>query len=404
MWERRFEILVSVVKLCSKGNEQVDCKTDIEHRVKYYISLKHEGESWDFKREWHHEDFRLLHDIMCMSNRVSDEEGLIIIGVDEENGFGICDVTSNENRRNTQKLVDFLRDKNFAGGIRPEVRVETLILQDKTVDVIVVSNSDNVPFYLSKDFKALHANYIYTRVGDTNTPIDRSADPDRVEKLWKKRFGIDKTAIQRFQIYLRDLDGWDSADGEQSWFYKTYPEFKIEIERGESRNGYEYYCFSQIDSRPGWYNVYLKCWNTVIQNNSAVSIDGARFFTAVPEINTLSYEIGDFFYSYTEGTFQYDLNCFFLHNTTGVDRDSIWRWYECIPVFKSEAERKSFVSFLKEEGVRKPKRKIFSVPNKLDNGGKTEMYKKQYPRSVAIVEMLDEYRMQHDFFGDEYDK
>ena len=32
------------------------------------------------------------------------------------------------------------------------------------------------------------------------------------------------------------------------------------------------------------------------------------------------------------------------------------------------------------------------------------MYKKQYPRSVAIVEMLDEYRMQHDFFGDEYDK
>ena len=129
MWERRFEILVSVVKLCSKGNEQVDCKTDIEHRVKYYISLKHEGESWDFKREWHHEDFRLLHDIMCMSNRVSDEEGLIIIGVDEENDFGICDVTSNGNRRNTQKLVDFLKDKNFAGGIRPEVRVETLILQ-----------------------------------------------------------------------------------------------------------------------------------------------------------------------------------------------------------------------------------------------------------------------------------
>ena len=77
-------------------------------------------------------------------------------------------------------------------------------------------------------------------MGDTNTPIDRSADPDRVEKLWKKRFGIDKTAIQRFQIYLRDLDGWDSADGEQSWFYKTYPEFKIEIGRDESRNGYEY--------------------------------------------------------------------------------------------------------------------------------------------------------------------
>ena len=338
-----------------------------------------------------------------MSNRVVDDDGLIIIGVDEENDFSICDVTSNKNRKNTQKFVDFFRDKNFAGGIRPEVRVESLLLQDKVVDVIVVSSSDNVPFYLSRDFKVLHANYIYTRVGDTNTPVDRSADPDRVEKLWKKRFGIDKTALQRLQIYLRDLDGWDSADGEQSWFYKTYPEFKIETERDEDRNGYEYYCFSQMDPRPAWYNVYLKCWNTVIQNNSAVSIDGARLFTAVPEINTLGYEIGNFFYSYTEGTFQYDLNRFFLHNTTGVDRDSIWRWYECIPVFKSEAERRAFVAYLKEEGVREPKSKVFSVPDKLDNGEKTDMYKKQYPRSVAIVEMLDEYRYKQNTLDEDFE-
>lgn len=363
---------------------------DIEDRVKNYISLKKEGEFWDFKREWHHEDFRLLHDIICMSNQVSDEDGLIIIGVDEENDFRICDTSSNENRRNTQKLVDFLRDKNFAGGIRPEIRVETLLLQGKSVDVIVVSNSDNVPFYLSKDFKALHANYIYTRVGDTNTPVDRSADPDRVEKLWKKRFGIDKTVLQRFQIYLRDFDGWDSVDGEQSWFYRTYPEFKIETERDESRNGYEYYCFSQMDPRPAWYNVYLKCWGTVIEENSAVSLDGARLFAAVPEIFT--FVVGDVVYCYTKGSMQYDLCNFFLHRMTGTDNYSVSRWFECIPILESEEEKKKFDEYLKKSEIRAPRRKTFPIPDKLSNGEDPERYKKLYPRSVATVEMLDDYR------------
>ena len=68
---------------------------DLEARVRRYISLRHEGDSWDFKRQWHDKEKEksdLLHDIICMSNLVQDEDGLIIIGVDEENGYAVHDM------------------------------------------------------------------------------------------------------------------------------------------------------------------------------------------------------------------------------------------------------------------------------------------------------------------------
>lgn len=49
--------------------------------------MKQEGSSWDFKREWHHDKGSLLHDIICMANLITDEDGIIIIGVDEEISF-----------------------------------------------------------------------------------------------------------------------------------------------------------------------------------------------------------------------------------------------------------------------------------------------------------------------------
>ena len=41
---------------------------------------------------------------------------------------------------------------------------------------------------------------------DTNTPKNASADIDVIEKLWKKRFGIDATALDRALLcVLRSL-------------------------------------------------------------------------------------------------------------------------------------------------------------------------------------------------------
>lgn len=373
----------------------------LEDRVKLYISLHHEGDSWDFKRQWHDKEKEkadLLHDIICMANLAQDDDGLIIIGVDEENGYAIKDVTDDPNRKDTHELVKFLRDKPFDGGIRPMAHVESLEIDGKTIDIIVVENSSNVPFYLTARCQKLEAYNIYTRVGDSNTPVDKSADRDRVEKLWKKRFGIDKTSLERFQIYLRDIEGWESVDGQQTFFYKRFPEFRIEKEHDESRNGYQYYCFSQISSRPGWYNIYLKCHETVVVKTSGVSLDGGRFFTAVP--NYTFREGHEFFYSYLKGTLQCDLANFLLTKAVGSDYDSRCRWSECVPTFASENEKVEFLDCLKTTVIEPDKKYERLVPDKLPNGEDGRAYKAQYPRAIAITMLLNKFRQEH---GDWYE-
>ena len=46
-----------------------------------------------------------------MANNMECRDAYIIIGIDEEKECSIQDVKNDSNRRNTQKMVDFLRDK-----------------------------------------------------------------------------------------------------------------------------------------------------------------------------------------------------------------------------------------------------------------------------------------------------
>ena len=51
---------------------------------------------------------------------------------------------------------------------------------------------------------------------DTNTPKNASADINVIEKLWKKRFGIDATALDRALLFLQKPYDWvDSDDGKK---------------------------------------------------------------------------------------------------------------------------------------------------------------------------------------------
>ena len=79
-----------------------------------------------------------MHDIICMANNMECRDAYIIIGIDEEKECSIQDVKNDSNRRNTQKMVDFLRDKKFAGGVRPRVVVEPLQVEDGEIDIIII--------------------------------------------------------------------------------------------------------------------------------------------------------------------------------------------------------------------------------------------------------------------------
>lgn len=97
-----------------------------------------------------------MHDIICMANNMECRDAYIIIGIDEEKECSIQDVKNDSNRRNTQKMVDFLRDKKFAGGVRPRVVVEPLQVEDGEIDIIFRKNDYYTPYFLEENYKGVN--------------------------------------------------------------------------------------------------------------------------------------------------------------------------------------------------------------------------------------------------------
>ena len=99
---------------------------DFKSEILRLIELKQEGGYWDFKREWYVESkiADLLHDIICMANNLENRDAYIIIGVDDEN-YELSDVTVDPNRKNTQKIVDFLKDKDTLNKLGYKAKINT---------------------------------------------------------------------------------------------------------------------------------------------------------------------------------------------------------------------------------------------------------------------------------------
>ena len=168
------------------------------------ISLKQEGSYWDFKKEWYEvgKQADLLHDIICMANNLENRDAYIIIGIDEENEYRVNDMTNADNRKSTQMLVDFMRNKKFSGGIRPRVMVEIMQLETGIIDIIVIKNGYSTPYVLEESYQGVNANNIYTRVMDSNTPKNKTAEISHIEYLWKKRFRLLTTPLEQVFYYF----------------------------------------------------------------------------------------------------------------------------------------------------------------------------------------------------------
>ncbi len=370
------------------------------------MNLRQEGGHWDFKKEWYKSDNKgkqdLLHDIICMSNNLDSRDAFIIIGVNEDDNYNLRDVSEDNGRKNTQNIVDFLKDKKFAGGLRPTVYVKSYQISGKTIDVIVILNDNNTPYYLTENFQGIRANYIYTRIQDTNTPIDRSADIDKVEFLWRKRLGLTQTVLERFEIYLEDYENWnDGPYGEMQKYYKYFPEFTIEyMSAKDGRDGYEYYLFSQTDSSPHWYDIQFKYHQTLLKELLGVALDGGRYFTPCPEIagitldKTKNYN-WDFSYRYfTKGTFKYKLNEFFYLQESFSEEYSRMEFFEVVLLFETENERMEFEKFVRRNW---DKRDMYlnnvympHIPN-LPNY-KEGAFIEEYENALVLNKMLSEFR------------
>lgn len=363
------------------------------------ISLQQEGGYWDFKKEWYTNKTDFLHDIICMSNNLCNRNAYIIIGVDEETNYSIVDVQNDPNRRTTQMVVDFLKDKKFAGGVRPLVHVEQILLYGGHADVIVIENNHNTPYYLTEKFEGVRANHIYTRVMDSNTAIDKSADINNVEYLWRKRFHLDETPIEKFRYYLKHSDDWEYIqDNDMGYFYKFAPEYTITSERDETRTGYEYYIFGQVNTTPSWWLITLKYHQTAIEQLLGLALDGGRSFVVAPSRAYDLYDLGvSAFGYYIQDSLSANLLDFF-HDKETSEEYSYRDYLNAIVFFKSQNEQKEFFHYIRKNIKRF--KELCSAQGEKGlpyfpeiNGYIMDSFKKEYRDAIVIQAMLSEFRI-----------
>lgn len=94
------------------------------------LASKSEGKYWDLKQDLHENKASLLHDILCMANNLTDRDGLIIFGVQDKT-FEVVGVDQDTDRRDLNYYTNFLKDKEFAGGIRPKIEFHSILISGK---------------------------------------------------------------------------------------------------------------------------------------------------------------------------------------------------------------------------------------------------------------------------------
>lgn len=72
-----------------------------------------------------------------MANNVVDRDSYIIFGIRDQT-FEIVGVKNDENRRNQQQMIDFLKHKKFSAGIRPSITMQSLMIMQEEVGVIII--------------------------------------------------------------------------------------------------------------------------------------------------------------------------------------------------------------------------------------------------------------------------
>lgn len=378
---------------------------ELYDEIEKLISLGQEGEYWDFKKEWYGKEKNedLLLDIICMANNLANRDAYIIIGVDENSDYSINDISADNNRRNTQMLTDFIRSKKFAGDFRPVVTVEQVLLHDGIIDVIIVHNSLNTPFYLLERYKGVNANNIYVRLQDSNTPRDKSADYHHVEYLWKKRFGMLLSPIEKVMVYLKNPDDWENSPSqEDKKYYKYAPEFSIEhnFEADDRRDGYEYYLFNQTDSRPRWSDIRILYYQTVLAELGGVILDGGRYFTATPYTDGFSLSersSWDVSYKYMiKGELNHLVHEFYYKDDGDEAQYSHDRFEECILIFDNDDEHQHFNAYAAVSWSKRDQytENIFIPHMEELSGYNMDAFREQYQNVQILRRMLEEFRRQ----------
>jgi hypothetical protein len=379
---------------------------ELQEKIEDLILSKREDDYWDFKEKHHSNTADLLHDIICMANNRADRDAYIIYGVVDKTG-NVIGVESDPGRRNQQEIINQLKSKKFVSGIRPRIELRTLNIQAHEIDVLIVKNTSDTPYYLIEDYKGkdqrriVRAYHIYTRVCDTNTDIDKSADIDHTEYLWKKRFGLTTVPLERFIKKLKNKEEW--IEKENFYYSKYNPEYTIvyDEEEGEKREKPEFYAYAMCNSSVNYRYLNVKYFETRLYGACIVLLDSGRFTTTVPEWGFLKFDkykmdITYSFKYYLKNDISYMLHKFLLREDSEEAKYACERFYEVVLIFADEMEKDDFISFIyckKEEMIKRVEQisKEYSWIEAENKRSRDEIIKR-LKAGIVLNEMLVEFR------------
>ncbi|WP_151736748.1 AlbA family DNA-binding domain-containing protein ['Paenibacillus yunnanensis' Narsing Rao et al. 2020] len=326
----------------------------LEEEIKALILSEREDDYWDFKQQHHNNKADLLHDIICMANNRVDRDAYIIFGIADKT-FKVIGVENDNNRKNQQMIIDFLKSQKFVSGIRPRAEMRTLKLAGHEIDILIVKNSTDTPYFLTDRYsdgnRTVRANHIYTRVGDTNTDIDRSADINNIEYLWKKRFLLTRSPFEQIMKRLENKDEW-KQDGDT--YYNIYnPEFTITNEFEEDRREVrsEFYAYAMTNSSTMYQMLSVKYFGTQLYGRQVALLDSAQYSTPVPEWEFFTFGVyksnPDYAMKYfTKDSPHYILNEFLYDEDSFEQSYARRRFFEVVLLFENMQEKDTFLEYI----------------------------------------------------------
>jgi len=283
--------------------------------VRQLVDKKKEGTWWDFKREHHENQLDLLHDILCLANAIHSGDRYLIIGVSDN--YEYIDVNKGKIRRKQSDIIDLLKSKKFADDNVPVVSMESVSINTNEIDIITIKNKRKKPYYILDDYKkgkkCLRSGVVYNRVGDTNTPNNRCANPNDVELMWKERFGLTLTAEERYVEILLDFRNW-RYDGISKAYYTIDPDYSLEIEQDDNGEGQCWWQNELVEKTIG--SIYFLKY----KDKDVYSLPVKRFHSEnlcfpLPDVEYVAYPDDKFsgvscycdLFHYTKGTIKYSL-------------------------------------------------------------------------------------------------
>ena len=190
-----------------------------------------------------------------------------------------------QNQNNAQ-IQDLLRNSNF--NRIPTIKLDIHQAEGQEIAVLTIKNRPDKPFFLTEDKEyqgeKIRAGVVYSRLGDTNIPLISTTPEDKIELMWRERFGFGLDPLSRLTKLLdEDLSNWVKIESESYIYHRQFPEFTIVD--GENINArYEEPWTRNFPDHTAWsYYVEVRYLTTILKKVLFVACDGGRYKIPAPK-------------------------------------------------------------------------------------------------------------------------